>query len=338
MAPRGGAGANQRGKRVIICRRCGHSNQSTETFCRSCGAFLKWDGERVETAPDDSLRPAGESGPEGDTGPVEVPPDPDLSVSCPACGRLNERDRTFCRTCGERLVPQRVERVVVAEPARPRRWGGSALVGGVAVVSAIAVIAALGLRSTGIVGTSQTPSASTAQGEASPPRATPTHAPTPTPEPIELAIVSVKASSFPNGPASQPDRYAPDQAIDGSLDTSWQEGASEEAGEWIEVEIVPATLGHLVLFNGWQWKDDAFYANRRLRDIQVLVDGAEAATATLEDTTGPQTVDLGGARGASIRIVIVTTYDSEARPKFSAKSPFDDAALSEIQVFGTPGK
>ncbi|MGQ0519571.1 MAG: NADase-type glycan-binding domain-containing protein [Actinomycetota bacterium] len=33
---------------MIICEECGNQNDSTDTFCGSCGAFLEWQGQRVE--------------------------------------------------------------------------------------------------------------------------------------------------------------------------------------------------------------------------------------------------------------------------------------------------
>ncbi|MGH9177452.1 MAG: zinc-ribbon domain-containing protein, partial [Acidimicrobiales bacterium] len=33
---------------MIICEQCGNQNDATDTFCGSCGAFLEWQGQRVE--------------------------------------------------------------------------------------------------------------------------------------------------------------------------------------------------------------------------------------------------------------------------------------------------
>ncbi len=33
---------------MIVCRGCGHGNTDVVPFCESCGAFLEWEGERVE--------------------------------------------------------------------------------------------------------------------------------------------------------------------------------------------------------------------------------------------------------------------------------------------------
>ena len=35
---------------MIVCRQCGQSAREGEDFCESCGAFLEWEGEKVEPA------------------------------------------------------------------------------------------------------------------------------------------------------------------------------------------------------------------------------------------------------------------------------------------------
>ena len=33
---------------MIVCEECGHQNESSDTFCGSCGAFLEWMGHKIE--------------------------------------------------------------------------------------------------------------------------------------------------------------------------------------------------------------------------------------------------------------------------------------------------
>lgn len=35
---------------MIVCKRCGTHNEGDATFCGTCGAFLEWEGERLDTA------------------------------------------------------------------------------------------------------------------------------------------------------------------------------------------------------------------------------------------------------------------------------------------------
>jgi hypothetical protein len=250
-------------------------------------------------------------------------------MRCPRCATPNDPSRAFCRSCGETLVPEPGP-VATGRNHESGPRIGAPYVAAAAVV-AIAVVLFVIVRPG--FGPSASPGASLPV-LASLARMTPSPAVAPTPtllqEPVRLAIGSAEASSFALG---RP-RYAPANAIDGKLDTSWQEGAPTEAGQWIEISVERATLDRLVVFNGWQWTDDSYFANLRLREIQVLVDDAEAAAVTLEDRTGGQEVALHGAVGSRVRIVIASTYDSESRPEFSPDSPFDDAAISEIELYG----
>jgi TolB protein len=139
-----------KGHLVIVCRQCGHSNESSDAFCGSCGAFLEWTGEQdgSPAAPDRvDEGPVAEAGssatipPTIETPTVQPSPDAGSSVSCPACATRNEPDRTFCRSCGERLVPEAVEPPVMIEPTPSDRLSVEAIVAGAAVIGGLVVVA-----------------------------------------------------------------------------------------------------------------------------------------------------------------------------------------------------
>ncbi|HEY2998158.1 MAG TPA: hypothetical protein VGJ43_06260, partial [Acidimicrobiales bacterium] len=44
---------------MIVCRQCGQQAREGEDFCESCGAFLEWEGERVDPAPPRPTRAPG---------------------------------------------------------------------------------------------------------------------------------------------------------------------------------------------------------------------------------------------------------------------------------------
>jgi hypothetical protein len=126
---------------VIVCRQCGQQAREGEDFCESCGAFLEWEGERVDPAPPRPTRApgtgaapaapaptgpppaagAGAAGPPGGAPPgpapraaapagtppplavPAAPPGPGASVTCLECGADNDGDRRFCRRCGSSL-------------------------------------------------------------------------------------------------------------------------------------------------------------------------------------------------------------------------------------------
>ena len=142
---------------MIVCRQCGQSAREGEDFCESCGAFLEWEGEKVEPAP----TPASEAGPAPAPGPApphhgEPVPDPDRwavseppppmpggpvppptgpapgvqtrpagrgttgsDVTCLECGGRNAADRRFCRRCGASLELVALAGPAVAAPVEP---------------------------------------------------------------------------------------------------------------------------------------------------------------------------------------------------------------------------
>ena len=115
---------------MIVCRQCGERAREGAEFCESCGAFLEWEGERVDPAgrapapPPAGPVPAGGPPPSppppspppaaappapapAPAGP-EVPPgaaDPEAgrTVRCLECGAVQGAERRFCTRCGGAL-------------------------------------------------------------------------------------------------------------------------------------------------------------------------------------------------------------------------------------------
>jgi hypothetical protein len=155
---------------------------------------------------------------------------------------------------------------------------------------------------------------------------------TPAPAGVALTMTGATASSV----VGNRDLFQPTMAIDGVLTSCWQEGAPEEAGEWIEVTFEPALLDYVVVYAGYQLSRDAYLANLRPKDVTVSVNGGTPLAFVLNDTELPQRIDVGEVPGATtVRITIVSSYPSEATPYLG--SPFDDLAISEIRAFGIPG-
>jgi hypothetical protein len=152
---------------VIVCRQCGQSAREGEDFCESCGAFLEWEGEKVEPAP----APAPESAPAPGPAPPrhgEPVPDPERwvvsepqppmpggpvppptgppsvqtrpagqgttgsDVTCLECGGRNAADRRFCRRCGASLELVALAGPAAAAPVEPPLSTGPAASGPVA--------------------------------------------------------------------------------------------------------------------------------------------------------------------------------------------------------------
>jgi hypothetical protein len=149
---------------------------------------------------------------------------------------------------------------------------------------------------------------------------------------VALTMTGASASSV----VGDREKFQPAEAIDGELTTCWQEGAEDETGEWIEVTFEPALLDYVAVYSGYQLSHDAYLGNLRPKDVTVSVNGGAPLAFVLGDTELPQRVDVGDVPGATtVRITIVSTYDSQASAY--PGSPYDDAAISEIRVFGTPG-
>ena len=296
-------------------------------------------------------------------------------LRCPACGIANAATRTFCQSCGTRLgEAARVsevsrEQIAVAVAARPApvpaavkpvhgepSRGSSRGIGGWVIgVAVLGIVVGVGLVAAGVllkgpgpasdataapsVPTSPGPGASAAAGSAGPGAtgATATAGPA-TPAPTTkvaggpLKLTGAAASSVVGNLA----RFLPEKAIDGDVKTSWQEGATNEKGQWIEVSFDPARVEAVVLNNGYGASTALYKGNLRLKAVQISVDGGKPVEVTLKDTPKAQTVKLGEHPGATrLRITIVSTYGSVKTSV--AGTPFDDAALSEVSVIGLAG-
>jgi ribosomal protein L40E len=337
----------------IVCRRCGTSNVAGDQFCGSCGAFLEWEGEPTE--PGESAGPAPAPTPWPAPEPVEPPPPPPPPVGavvCRSCGTANPSTRTFCQSCGTILDPKAASGGVTPGPTppvavpRPEPRGGlpgwlPIVVGAGLVIGVAAVVAATVLR----------PAAPTALASAFPSATfTPTLAPTATPigstdsggpgaseggsaaPSVQLTATGATASSV----VGDREKFAPAMVIDGALDTSWQEGAEDEAGEWVEVTLAPSRLDYVVIYSGYQLSHDAWLGNLRPQNVVVSVNGSGHDGFVLADSEQPQRLDIADTAGATtVRIEIVSAFASESTAY--PGSPFDDLAISEIRLFGEAG-
>jgi len=297
-------------------------------------------------------------------------------LRCPACGIANAPGRTFCQSCGAKLAETaRVAEPTAAQiaaavaapnrpptpPATPRAGGNPpASGGGKGIAAWIVVIAILGVLAGvgGVVGMNMlkgkgpasdatavpsVPGASAgttaAPSGAAPSGTTPSAGPetsaTPAP-PAPVSVALALSSAIASSVVGNLEKFQPGRAIDGDPATAWQEGATQEKGEWIEVGFAPATVTKVVIRNGYGASTALYRGNRRLKDVLISVGGAEPVAVRLKDSGKPQAIALAGAPGATtLRITIVSTYPGE---KTSVSgTPFDDTAVSEIRVFGAVG-
>jgi ribosomal protein L40E len=323
---------------TVICRRCGVTNTSGDQFCGSCGAFLEWEGDTTEASP--PMAPASAAS-AASPAPLASAP----TVICPACGHANPTSRTFCQKCGQvldtrtPLGPGDPVAAPVARPSPPPASGG--IPSWLPIVAVIGLLAGVGFVVASIVmrPAPVPPGATTVPSVTFTPTLPPSAAvpssdvpSAPPAESVQLTLTGATASSV----VGNKEKFDAAKVIDGSLETCWQEGSADEKGEWVEVTFEPSRLDYVVIYSGYQLSNDAYRANRRPENILVSVNGGAPIAFVLADSEQPQRLDVDDAAGATtVRIEIVTTFDSEATSY--PGSPFDDLAISEIRAFGEAG-
>jgi hypothetical protein len=125
---------------VIVCRQCGERAREGVEFCESCGAFLEWEGERVDLAgrapaPPPAAPPAPPAAAPASTpaaaaplapspGGPQAPPagagrEAGGTVRCLECGAVQGAERRFCKRCGGALDLVAVVGPAPAPPAAP---------------------------------------------------------------------------------------------------------------------------------------------------------------------------------------------------------------------------
>lgn len=312
--------------------------------------------------------------PAGQAAPTAQAAEPGL-IRCPACGIANAPTRTFCQSCGSRLAdtarvtgPSAAEiAAAVAAPNRPpvtpvssgrtgprpvpSQGGSRGLLGWIVVFGVLGVLAGVGIVVGGNLLKGAAPASEAGTAPAGPGDAASAAAASPaggrpsgeapasgeaTAQAAPSAVVLDLAGATASSVVGNLEKFGPSKAIDGDSKTSWQEGASTEKGQWIEVSFAPSTVTSVAVRNGYGASTALYKGNRRLKDILVSIDGGKPRALRLRDTGKLQTIDLAGPAGStSVRITIVSTY---AGTKTSVPgTPFDDAAVSEIVVRGVPG-
>jgi hypothetical protein len=299
---------------LLRCPACGIANGAVRTFCQSCGARLA-EAPMVGAMSREQIAAAVAAKPTVAPVTPGVGPRPDPAA----------KNGSGSRGILGWVVGLAVLGLLV---------GGAIVVGGSLLKGQGPITASSSDPSAGLV----TPVPSVLPGTAAPETTAPetaapaTPAPTPRIEGVQLAITGVAASSVLGGL----DKFQPEQTLDGSGKTCWQEGSATEKGQWIEVSFKPARVDTLVLKNGYGASVALYKGNLRLKVIDISINGQDPIRVTLKDTAKAQEIPLGDVAGATrIRITIVSTYPSVKTAVVG--TPFDDAALSEIVVIGLLG-
>jgi len=303
---------------LLRCPACGIANAATRTFCQSCGARLA-EAPRVGEVSREQIAAAVSAR------PTPAPPASAKAARKEPGGRSSGGIAGWI--IGVAVLGILVGVGIVAASVLLKSPGPAS---GATAAPSAQVSDGPGSSSEAAsagAGATDTPStaASAAAGSASP-------AATGKVAGVPLEITGAAASSVVDGLA----KFQPEMAIDGNVKTSWQEGATNEKGQWIEFSFDPARVDAVVLNNGYGASTALYKGNLRLKKIQISVNGGAPKVVTLKDTAKDQLIALGEHPGASrLRITIVSTYGS-VKTSVSG-TPFDDAALSEIRVLGVTG-
>ncbi|HQG28645.1 MAG TPA: hypothetical protein PLY73_08805, partial [Candidatus Ozemobacteraceae bacterium] len=108
--------------------------------------------------------------------------------------------------------------------------------------------------------------------------------------------------------------------------TAWVEGVDGNGeGEWLRFDFSgEATVGRVVVSNGYAKSDDIYKKNSRIRDVALEFSGGERFDFTLADQTGPQAFDFD-------RKVVATWMRLEVRSVYKGWK-YTDTALNEVRV------
>ena len=320
---------------TVICGRCGVANPAGDQFCGSCGAFLEWEGNPTDAGTETALpaapptdRPVpppadappapAPAPPAAPSAPAEVQPTASEDVVCTSCGTANPVSRTFCQRCGAVMgggSPRGAGdplAIAGSRPSAPAESGGLPfwlpLVAGIGLLAGIAVVViAVVLRP------AELPPAATANPSVT---FTPTLPPSPVAslgasgsvasaapgsQSVQLTLTGATASSV----VGDREMFDAGKAIDGDLETCWQEGAADEKGQWIEVAFAPSRLDYVVIYSGYQLNHDAYLGNQRPENVLVSIDGGSPVAFILADAEQPQRLDVDDTPGATtVRIQI----------------------------------
>lgn len=244
---------------------------------------------------------------------------------CPQCQVPTEPGALFCSRCGASL-----NRPGYQGSRRRRVTAAGATMGfalllalGITVLALILIIyRVLGPEpapefSSAASGTTATLLSNPAGGETPPAGITSEGA-------LQVRPRAVSASSILE--ASNTRDYRATNLLDGDLGTAWNEGAPGPGiGEWVRLEFSrPLVLARLEIANGYQQDEDRFYANGRVKSLEVEYSNGATQLVDLLDTLGFQAIDPAVQETEWIKLTIVSVYPHRT---------WDDTALSEVRVY-----
>lgn len=301
----------------LFCTNCGSKLEQGSAFCENCGTTI----EDVSNG--------------------------DKSTICAKCGSQLEPGSDFCENCGTSIkgdhfvqeapasqLIQNVQPSQSVQGSQNSHKQGKGLVFVAVAIVAVAIIVAVVIFTQGEDPTekeenkAQTQeqvenSSSRTPSEESPHTATPSTIATPP----EFTMVETSSVLAPDNTTSD---YSGRNAMDGALETAWNEGSpGDGTDEWIEFyNPTPQHVTAVSIAGGYPklYKDgsDVYYKNNRPRQITITYDGG-SQTYTMQDLRGqfqtftlPQPVDT-----TSVCIIINSVYRG---------ANYNDCCIAEVKI------
>lgn len=139
------------------------------------------------------------------------------------------------------------------------------------------------------------------------------------------------ASASSELPADRLGNYQAQAAIDGRLESPWCEGAARTGtGQWLLLELPgPVQLSQVRLANGYEYNDDIYQDNNRLKMARLLFSNGEVSWE-LEDERGYQSLNLEQLLGRENETIFVRIQIEDTYPG----SKYDDSCIAEIEIWG----
>lgn len=304
----------------VECPSCGRDIADGSRFCPYCGLHVQ--AARRDEGPEGRERRTPSDADVDAEDRRSTSPDPSELSECPRCGAPNSARRILCGRCGAdletgaagvpaRTAPPRDEtEIAPEEPRSSRRAWLVVVVLGALIGSAVGLV--LWLRGDGVGGAADDPP--TFDAAAYPD------------DPEQLQVVQVSASSQlpPEGSIS----YEPGLVVDDDPTTAWNEGAEGSgAGESLRLQLAQDSwVTGLVLRNGYQKDEQAYFDNARASRMLVRFGDGTAFVVDVLDRSGAQIVRL----PEPVHTATVTLEVLEAVPG----GQYQDLAISEVEILG----
>lgn len=286
------------------CPSCGTENDPSDQFCGFCGGRLA---------------------PSADT------------VRCPNCGFENLRGDAFCGGCGQPLSGPERERAGGPTPVMPLILLSAALL--ICSVVIYFCFGPLSRQDDRIEEPDETPARETAEVYESAPAPAETPRPTATPEPpltAELysgALVDYsRRINLENAYASseltwEGQLFPAKNAIDGTIDTSWQEGVyGFGEGEYLHLVFAnEETVDYIQIWPTYGKGTVGFSNNNRICDAYFEFSDGSGFTVSFPDEYSWFTLELSRpVRSEYLRVTILSVYPG---------AKYDDTVISEVALF-----